>query len=66
MPDITMCSPKQDCPKKRFCYRYLSTPNTWQSYHDFSENKSTKKCFIKYNNKGIKESGRKRIFCQKT
>ena len=36
MPDITMCFGRK-CPKKGTCYRYLATPNYYQSYSDFEE-----------------------------
>ena len=31
MPDITMCVGKF-CPLKETCYRYLASPNEYQSY----------------------------------
>jgi len=30
-PDITMCKDK-DCPYKDKCYRFVSKPNSYQSY----------------------------------
>lgn len=35
MPDITKCSSK-NCPYNSRCWRYISPPDKFQSYADFS------------------------------
>ena len=39
MPDITMCE-GNDCPHKEKCYRFMATPNIYQTY--FAEPPITK------------------------
>lgn len=34
MPDITMCV-NNECPLRKYCYRYLAVPDQWQSYSFF-------------------------------
>lgn len=37
MPDICMCANGRYCPKSNSCYRYMATPDMWQTIADFYE-----------------------------
>jgi hypothetical protein len=41
MPDITMCK-GNDCPHKEKCYRFMATPDIYQTYFMEPPNKENK------------------------
>lgn len=48
MPDFTLCRFK-DCPIGQDCYRLQAKPNSYQPYHDFSNeyDESTNYCWYR-------------------
>lgn len=44
MPDISMCL-DGECPSRLTCWRFMATPDCWQSYAAFERPDGTDRCY---------------------